>query len=169
MAGPEAASYTAPEAIRQTRRPQSRSARIAVLLLIGAALGGCSTMRPLSGWMSSSHEPAIDEITTGSIPKPTIATPTPDSDGEVIRRTVETAARAEGSAKLEWANPASGNSGTITDLVVAKAKNGAPCRDFATTLATVEGVSLYRGRACQGYAGPWDLVDFAPAPGGSAG
>ena len=169
MAGPEAPSYTAPEVIRQTRRPQSRSARIAVLLFAGAVLGGCSTIRPLSGWMGSSQEPPADEITTGSIPRPTIATPSPDSDGEVIRRTVEAAARSEGSAKLEWANPASGNSGTITDLVVAKAKNGAPCRDFATTLATVEGVSLYRGRACQGYAGPWDLVDFAPAAGSSAG
>jgi hypothetical protein len=40
---------------------------------------------------------------------------------------------------------------------------------ISTTLATIEGVTLYRGRACQGYAGPWDLVDFAPAAPSPAG
>ena len=163
MAGREAASYTALGDGRQTRRPQSRPALAATLLFVSVTLGGCSTIRPLSGWMSSSNAPPADEITTASIPKPTVVQTAPDSDGEIVRRTVEAAAKGEAAVKLEWANPASGNSGTITDLAASRAKNGAPCRDFATTLATIEGVSLYRGRACQGYAGPWDLVDFAPA------
>lgn len=167
MAGLGSTSYNARVAGRQTSRPQSRPAVIAVLA--GALiLSGCSTvMMPLSGWGSAQNGPPAGEIATGSIPKPTVATPAPESDGDVIRRTVEQVARgtavADPTGRLTWSNPTSGNSGTISDLVAAKASNGAPCRDFATTLATIEGVSMYRGRACQGYAGPWDLVDFAPA------
>ncbi|WP_333821995.1 RT0821/Lpp0805 family surface protein [Pinisolibacter sp.] len=161
MAGLGTASYTAPGAPRQTRAAQSRSASIAVLLMVSSMLGGCSTiMMPLNAWTSSQNGPPADEIVTGSIRKP--VAPDPEGDGEVIRRAVETAAPSV-AAKIEWTNPASGNSGTISDLVEAKARNGAPCREFATTLTTIEGVALYRGRACQGYAGPWDLVEFGPA------
>ncbi len=169
MAGLGSASYNAPGGRRQTNRSQSRSASIAVLA--GALLlSGCSTiMIPLSGWSSSQNGPPPGETATGSIPKPTVAAPAPESDGDVIRRTVERAARADAAGHIAWSNPSSGNSGTLTDLVVAKASNGAPCRDFATTLATIEGVAMYRGRACQGYAGPWDLVDFAPVEAKPAG
>ncbi len=161
MAGPGSASYTALGAARQTRRPQSRPAVIATLVGVATMLAGCSTvMMPLSGWTSSQSGPPADEIITGSIRKPNEAPP--DGDGEVIRRAVETATRSAGAAKLVWNNAATGNSGTISDIVEAKARNGAPCRDFATTLSTIEGVALYRGRICQGYLGPWDLVEFAP-------
>ena len=162
MAARYRASYTPSDDGRKTKRPHCRSAVIAVLAS-SVMLSGCSTIRPLSAWVSGGDAPPPGEITTGSIPKPTVAQPAPESDGEVVRRTVETAAQASSGARIEWTNPASGHSGTITDLVASRAKNGASCRDFATTLATVEGVSMYRGRACQGYLGPWDLVDFAPA------
>ena len=168
MAGLGRASYTALGAARQTRRPQSRPASIAALALVTTMLAGCSTiMMPLSGWTSSQNGPPADEIVTGSIRKPVAADPA--GDGEVIRRTVESASRSGTPAKLEWSNPATGNSGTISDIVEAKARNGAPCRDFATTLTTIEGVSLHRGRVCQGYLGPWDLVEFAPATDKPAG
>ena len=161
MAGLGRASYTALGTVRQTRRPQSRSASVAALLVLTSMLAGCSTiLRPLNGWTSSQSAPPADEIVTGSIRK--TSTPDPEGDGEVIRRAVETVSQAGPPAKLAWTNPATGNSGTITDIVEAKARNGAPCRDFATTLTTIEGVALYRGRVCQGYLGPWDLVDFAP-------
>jgi hypothetical protein len=141
---------------------------IAALLGVATMLAGCSTvMMPLSGWTSSQNGPPADEIITGSIRKP--GETAPDGDGEVIRRAVETATRSAGPAKLEWSNAATGNSGTISDIVEAKARNGAPCRDFATTLATIEGVALYRGRICQGYLGPWDLVEFAQSTDKSGG
>lgn len=165
MAGLGTASYTGRDGARQTRSPQSRSASVAVLVATAVMLTGCSTiMMPLNGWTSSQSGPPSDELVTGSIRKP-VETP----DGEVIRRTVETARLSPGPAQLAWTNPVSGNSGTISDIVEAKAKNGAPCRDFATTLTTVDGVALYRGRACQGYAGPWDLVEFARADAKPAG
>ncbi|MDK9695640.1 MAG: RT0821/Lpp0805 family surface protein [Siculibacillus sp.] len=167
MAGLGAASYTAHGAARQTKSSQSRPASIAALLVTAVMLAGCSTiMRPLSAWTSPQSDPPPDELVTGSIRKPI---DTPDGDGEVIRRTVESARLPGAAAQLAWTNPASGNSGTISDIVEAKARNGAPCRDFATTLTTVEGVVLYRGRACQGYLGPWDLVEFARADAKPAG
>ena len=138
-------------------------------LASGLMLAGCSAIRPLSAWVSGPDTPPEGEIVTGSIPKPTVVQPPPESDGEVIRRTVEAAVAAPAAPQLAWSNPSSGHSGTITGLVPAKAKNGAPCRDFATTFASIEGVSMYRGRACQGYSGPWDLIDFAPAETAAAG
>ena len=167
MAGLGSASYTALGAPRQTRVSQSRSASIAVLVAATAMLGGCSTiMMPLNGWTSSQPAPPADEIVTGSIRKPVAVDP--ESDGEVIRRAV-VSATPSAAARIEWTNPASGNSGTISELVEAKARNGAPCRAFATTLTTIEGVALYRGRTCQGYAGPWDLVEFGPVAAAPAG
>ncbi len=165
MAGRRRASYTAPAEGRHPDASQRRPAAIAVLVTIALVLCGCSTIIvPLSGLTSSSSEPATDDIATGSIPKPDPRRPSPESDADVVRRTIERAAQAPASAPvpIAWSNPTSGNSGTISELAPAKAANGAPCRDFATTLATIDGVRLYRGRACQGYTGPWDLVDFAP-------
>ncbi len=122
---------------------------------------------PLSMWGSPSNEPPAGEITTGSIakpsagaPRPTVAAMPPESDGDVIRRTVPVAPL--GDAPTGWKNEATGNTGTLAKIVQTKAINGAPCRDFETTLVTVQGVRLYRGRACLGYSGPWDLVTFDP-------
>lgn len=168
MAGLFVASYTARETARQPRRTHSRPASIAALVLFCLGLGGCAVIRPLSAWTSSSNTPPDDELTTGSIAKPAPSAAVPVSDGEVVRRTIE-ATRIVGPARVEWKNAASGNSGTITELVEARAKNGAPCRDFATTFATVDGVRMYRGRACQGYVGPWDLVEFGPVEPDPAG
>lgn len=135
---------------------------------LGLLLSGCAGISmPLSMWGSSSNEPPAGEITTGSIaksasaaPRPTVAVMPPESDGDVIRRTVPVAPLGE--APMSWKNEATGNSGTLAKIVQTKAMNGAPCRDFETTLVTVQGVRLYRGRACLGYSGPWDLVTFDP-------
>ena len=122
-------------------------------------------MMPLSAWMSNDPPPPSD--ITGSIPKPTVAAPSPDSDSDVIRNTVATALPE--IPVISWKNPSSGNSGTITKVAPIKAVNGAPCRTFESTLVTIEGVRLYRGQACQGYAGPWDLVRFEPADAANPG
>jgi surface antigen len=170
LAGLGRASYTAPVTARQTKPPQIRPSAIAALVVAATMLAGCSNiLMPLNGWGASQATPPADELVTGSIHKPSAPALAPDSDGEMVRRAVETAKPAAGAARIEWSNPTSGNSGTISDLVEARAVNGAPCRDFATTLTTIEGVALYRGRACQGFAGPWDLVEFAPAAAKPAG
>lgn len=127
-------------------------------------------MMPLSAWTSTPPAAPPAEDITGAIPKPKPANPAADSDGEVIRRTVERSATAPSpTAPLAWHNPATGNSGTISGLVAGRARNGAACRDFQATVATIGGVRLYSGRACQGYVGPWDLVRFDPADATPAG
>jgi surface antigen len=161
-----ASIYTGVRRPRQSRSTHRRIASIAVLTtVLATTLGGCAgIMMPLSSWMS--NEPPAAEV-TGSIPKPTVAAPVPDSDGDVIRSTIATA--KPDAAALAWKNEASGNSGTISKVNPARAANGAPCRDFETTLVTIDGVRLYRGRACQGYTGPWDLLQFAPVDAANPG
>jgi surface antigen len=160
LAGRRVSSYTRVVCGHQPERPHRRIASIAVLMAaLAPGLTGCAgIMMPMSAWMSG--EPPAAEV-TGTIPKPTVAAPAPDSDSDVIRSTVAGAQSPE-SVALPWKNTASGNSGTISKIAPAKATNGAPCRDFETTLVTIDGVRLYRGRACQGYTGPWDLVRFEP-------
>lgn len=176
MADCHSSSYTRVVGGHQSKRVHRRIASVAVLMgVLAPGLVGCAgIMMPMSAWMSG--EPPATEV-TGSIPKPTVAEPRPDSDSDVIRSTVAAAPSAvaapiagklEGSP-LAWKNEASGNSGTISKIVPVKAVNGAPCRDFETTLVTIDGVRLYRGRACQGYAGPWDLVRFEPSDVASPG
>lgn len=164
MAGRTTPSYTPTPTLRHLSPPQRRIAStVGIVLALAVPIGGCaSIVMPLSALMGSSAPPPED--VTGSIPRPAAAVPAQaESDGEMIRRRVEEAAGGIGGGPLEWRNPASGHSGTITTLVPSKARNGASCRDFETTMATIEGVRLYRGRACQGYAGPWDLVRLEAA------
>lgn len=128
---------------------------------MASALSGCAgIMMPLSAWMSKTD--AVEPEITGSIPK-TGASPTaakPASDADVVRQTIESAGITGREAPIAWKNETTGNSGTITHVAASRAMNGALCRDFETTLVTVEGVNLHTGRACQGYDGPWDMVRF---------
>lgn len=160
-------SIASPPRPRQSARAQGGRA-CGGLIALGLMLSGCAGISmPLSMWGSSSNEPPTGEITTGSIakpgtgvPRPSVPAPLPDTDGDVIRRVLPVAPL--GDAPTAWRNEATGNSGTLAKIVQTKAVNGAPCRDFETTLVTVQGVRLYRGRACLGYTGPWDLVTFDP-------
>lgn len=127
---------------------------------LAPTLGGCAgIMMPLSSWMSSAPEPAAAE-TTGSIRRDGPGPAAPTDDGEIIRRTIETAVAKGETAPLTWRNEASGHEGTLTRIAAARAANGAPCRDFETTVVAVQGVDLHGGRACQGYTGAWDLLRF---------
>jgi surface antigen len=128
-------------------------------------------MMPLSQWTSPSTTAAapVPEDVTGSIARPQPAPAVVGADADVIRRTVEKTSVVAPTTQVAWTNPETGNSGTISDLVPSRAANGAPCRDFRTTVATIGGVRLFAGRACQGYVGPWDLVRLEPTDAATAG
>ncbi|MER2604604.1 MAG: RT0821/Lpp0805 family surface protein [Siculibacillus sp.] len=129
------------------------------MLGIAPMLGGCAgIMMPLSSWMSGPEE-ASTEI-TGSIPKVPATAASTDGDGETVRRAIEAASATGREAPLAWKNETTGNSGTITHVTGTRAANGAPCRDFETTLVKVSGVDLHGGRVCQGFSGAWELVRF---------
>ncbi len=58
-----------------------------------------------------------------------------------------------------WANPDSGNHGTVTPVRTVHADSGEPCREYQTTV-TVGGetVDAY-GTACRNPDGTWRIVD----------
>ena len=166
MAGLRSSSYTGEQSRRQPCPAQSRVAwrvgalgRGVAVVMAAAMLGGCAgIMMPLSAWTAKS-EPAEPDI-TGSIPKPATSAPQAATDAGVVLKAIEAAGVIGRDAPIAWANEATGNTGTITHIVAGRALNGAPCRDFETTLVTIEGVRLHAGRACQGYDGPWEMVHF---------
>ena len=172
MAGRRSSSYTVvasprqPSAARLPHAPYmaaalARVGRMVTVAGLAAGLSGCAgIMMPLSSWMSGSTPPPAEE-TTGTTGRAATAAPaTPDTDGEAVRRAIEVAVARGGEAPVAWKNDATGHSGTLTHLAAVRASNGAPCRDFETTLVTVQGVDLHGGRACQGYWGSWEMLKF---------
>ncbi|NLH80157.1 MAG: hypothetical protein GX458_04830 [Phyllobacteriaceae bacterium] len=130
-------------------------------VLLGLTLGGCGIVMPLSSWMSgpSKEEPRESTDVTGSIGKAVEAVPA-DTDADAVRRALEVASARGVDAPVAWKNEATGNSGTVTASTAARAGNGAPCRDFETTLVSISGVDLHSGRICQGYTGAWEVLRF---------
>lgn len=160
MAGLRSPSYTAASRPRQTRAAQIGRALGGLVVL--AALGGCGIVMPLSSLMSSSPSETAtppSEV-TGSIGAAKPSTLPPDGDGDAVRRAIEVAAARGIDAPVTWKNEATGNSGTVTASTAVRATNGAPCRDFETTVVTVSGVDLHGGRICQGYSGAWEVLRF---------
>jgi hypothetical protein len=170
LAGRERASYKWATGRRQRSGAQGGPALAWTLVVVLAApLSGCGVAMPLSEWLSptpAAEAPPPEEI-TGSIPMPTPRA-SAIGDSEAIRRVVETAVPTAVTA-LAWTNPATGNSGTITELVATRGTDGSACRDFRATVATIAGVGLYAGRACRGHLGLWDLVRLDPTDAASAG
>ena len=106
----------------------------------------------------------LDPTATGSIAAPPAATAPAAArtdDWEAVRRKIVAAAPAKPADKpLAWENADSGNSGTITQLI-ASSSAGRPCRNFAATLASVDGVRAYRGELCRS-GGGWEYTRLEP-------
>ena len=162
MAGLRAPSYTVVRGEHHRPVSQSRRAVSAVTgLALCLALGGCGIVMPLSSLMSGSpkDEPREPAEVTGSIGKADAAAPA-DTDADAVRRALEVASARGVEAPVAWKNETTGNSGTVTASTAARAGNGAPCRDFETTLVSISGVDLHSGRICQGYTGAWEVLRF---------
>lgn len=163
MAGLRSPSYTGALPARHRRPTQIRSAVLAATgLVVCLTLGGCGIVMPLSALMSgpTPEAPAAGPEVTGSIGTAQPAPPSADTDADAVRRAVEVAAARGVDAPVPWKNEATGNSGTVTASNAARAPNGAPCRDFETTLVSVSGVDLHSGRICQGFTGAWEVLRF---------
>lgn len=162
MAGLRSVSYTELLDTRHRLCRQSGRAAIATAIAcLALSLGGCGIVVPLSSFMSGSTpeaQPVAPEV-TGSIGRREAAAQ-PDTDADAVRRAIEVAAARGVDAPVAWKNDTTGNSGTVTASRATRAPNGAPCRDFETTVSTVGGVDLHGGRICQGFAGTWEVLRF---------
>ena len=128
--------------------------RIAVPLLLLAALGGCA------GGIDLRKAEVDQTILTGSVPeRQPRQDPTRDSDESTIRNAVS-AADPEAAAALPWANAATGSRGTISRLVETS-KDGRVCRRFRGTRESFDGVAAFSGEACLVRGGVWQLVAFS--------
>lgn len=146
-------------AISYTAGGGRRNARTLPVLVAATALAalvaGCSAGLPL-GERKAGRSPAV----ALAAPKPDKARLTAieevdPSDWEEIRR--EIAASSEVSNQtLDWRNPDTGSTGTIT-LLAAISKSGILCRSFTATVSDVKGVRRYGGEACLRTDGRWQL------------
>ena len=61
---------------------------------------------------------------------------------------------------LPWANASTGSAGVISAIQEQTASSGGVCRQFQTSRHSYRGISNYRGRACLGGDGRWQLTQF---------
>jgi hypothetical protein len=153
------------------RRHQWRSGLVAVTLV---TLGGCSSRLDLDPTETGSIPAAPAGAESAAVsPVPVIAKPERTDDWEAVRQKIVATPPAMAKAKpkpgdkpapaaaLAWENGDSGNSGTITDLIASTSAAGRSCRNFATTLASVDGVRAYRGELCRNGAA-WEYTRLEP-------
>jgi surface antigen len=82
------------------------------------------------------------------------------SDWETVRRAVASAPVDGVDGGIDWSNPDTGSTGTITAYPVVAGKDGTLCRTVATTVSDLRGVRRYRGQSCQRRDGRWQLFSF---------
>jgi surface antigen len=125
--------------------------------LLALSLGGCAAIGGLPlGELAQNHPLSSQR---GPLLASARATDTVDpSDWEMVRRAVTNVSAKETPNAIEWQNPDTGSSGTISSLAAAAARtSSALCRGFATTVNDFTGVRRYRGQACQLNDGRWQL------------
>lgn len=106
--------------------------------------------------MATSDEgPAV----TGSIETPMeVRTPLPQtlsySDAAKIGQAASAALwQADGAAGAEWANAATGSSGTLERAADGDASSAEGCRSFSTIVTSIGGVHRYAGQLCRSGGG----------------
>jgi 17 kDa outer membrane surface antigen len=127
----------------------------AAIALLAAALCGCSGLGLPLG------ESTVDRsLSTGSIE--TVSSKeqrkVAQSDWQAVRRGIaQTAADPSLNGTLDWRNPETGTTGTLTVLETVTATNDPNCRNFQTTINDMRGIRHYRGEACKSANDRWEL------------
>ena len=126
-----------------------------LLILLAAGLCGCGGMHlnppEITGSTTVSR---VDRLTFGD---------TDRGDWEAIRATVTAVPAQSADRPIPWQNPASGNSGTITQLTIVEHGRGQSCRSFASTVSALDGVKLYRAELCRSVMDTWEFAKVESA------
>lgn len=125
---------------------------VAITLLLGLTLGGCSQVSVPMG----SNNVDTPTILTGSISSSTdIAySDINASDRSVIAQNLDAVGSELVASSdvlgltLPWLNDSSGNSGTLTNIDTGPLSETG-CVSFLTTANTIAGIKLYSGTACR--------------------
>ncbi|WP_299811421.1 RT0821/Lpp0805 family surface protein [uncultured Roseibium sp.] len=139
---------------------------VAVLVVFGQALGGCSMVSMPMG-SNNSDSPTL---LTGSIGSSTdVAYADINSDDrKIIAENLDAIGPelAAGSTAedltLPWLNDISGNSGTLSKLDTATLGETG-CLSFETTANTIAGIKLYSGTACRDLAQKFAVTTLSVA------
>lgn len=126
------------------------------VVVIALSMGGCASVGLPFGELSANdagRQPVLASASGGSSVDP--------SDWEAVRRVVSSAPADAASEGLDWSNPATGSTGAVSVLALAK-DDGGRCRAFATTINDSRGIRRYRGEACRRGDGLWHLRAVTP-------
>lgn len=136
--------------------------RLAVLALLAWLPAACAQVGlPFGGAIASKK--MTDAIRTSSLVKSAQASSAgvDGSDWEAVRRTLAAEFVAGRSGTVDWTNPDTGSSGTITTISTVSHNGADACRYFATTIHDIHGVRRYRGEICQD-KDRWRLTKVQP-------
>jgi hypothetical protein len=150
--------------------PLPRTGTLATALAL--ALSGC-----MSAGVSDTlrvEAPALDRMTTGSIPAAASQSPSQvaairfdaHTDEATVASAVAQALQTDSASQsptgglYPWANPITGSTGVISEF--RDDDTGVPCRAFTTTIHRYDGIALFEGRACTIDGGQWQMTSLAP-------
>jgi len=91
------------------------------------------------------------QLSTGSIHTVStkVSAKVDQSDWATVRRVIAGAdTKRQFSRSIDWSNPDTGTTGTITIFNTISAANDLKCHNFTTTINDSRGIRLYRGEAC---------------------
>lgn len=104
---------------------------------------------------------AVDRMTTGSIPAPTVTSGLDGDEQAVARAVADINLERRPNGPFAWANQRTGSTGVISSLEETD-ETGAICRQFTTTVHRYDGIALFDGKSCRDANGEWNLTAFQP-------
>jgi hypothetical protein len=134
--------------------------RAVAAALLALSLGGCAGTGLPFDEATSSHLAANGDSARPILASATVADRVDPSDWEMVRYTLAGASKGP-APSLDWLNPDTGSTGTITTTATA-IEGKYLCRSFATTVNDLRGIRRYRGEACAPEGGRLQLRGVTP-------
>lgn len=141
------------------RRQSARVAGAFVVLVAAATLTGCAGMGLPFGDLDRTTTASVRPASAQTVADATFIARVDPTDWQSLKEAIA-AAPATPTGDIDWTNPITGTSGTVSVAAAAKAGK-LSCRTFATTINDVRGAQHFRGQACMAGAGDIQLRGVA--------